>query len=138
MTDSINTSVASKDSIAQVFAETMRGRIEPHLVEAGVQAIKSADGGYPAAYNGNGVITITGGQTFNCVGGCYPGYAQGTIGTQDVNQLYSNTTNYWWSSQSGTLYFWFFDAASNTLGTFTASPVDFNDYDGSGGTGSWS
>ncbi len=143
-----STPALDPNQTASDFEAAVHGKMPADQIEAVTTAMKAATTGYAA----NGSIAsllfymkiqvgIKGGKTFNGnAGGLgFPGGGAlfGTVYTNDINRLYSNTHSFQWLGTAVYFTVNFFDGSSNFLGTFQAGAVSIAIGTG-GGTGSWS
>lgn len=140
----------STDVIAQDFTEAMRGKLDDETIASAVSGIsaQAAQAGYAA--NGSVAslifylqfqVNVSGGKTFNGKAGglSSPGGGAlfGTVYTDNLDRLYSNTVSFEFQGTPVYLSILFFDSSSNLLGHFQAGAVSTVVGTG-GGSGSWS
>lgn len=130
----------SRETIAQDFAAAMQGQMEPHQIDAAVQAIQADAASYPATFeigDGRIRITITDGKTFT--GETFPAAATGSgvVDTNVLGLLYAETVMFQFTSAPGYLSVNFCDDRLTVLGTFRAGTISVF-YGTGGGEGSWS
>lgn len=138
-----------KQTVADDFAEAVKGVLDQDKIDAAVASITSAA---TTGYAANGSVaslifylrfqcSVSGGKTFdgNAGGLASPGGGAliGTVYTDDINALYSNTVSFQFTCTPVYTSLIFFDSNSNVLGTFQAGAVSIVSGVG-GGSGSWS
>jgi hypothetical protein len=137
----------SKKQLAADFRQVMQGRASDVLINATEKGLEAYTG-----YAANGSVAsiviyqscqcaITNGRTFNgkSWGLSFPGGGAlfGTVYTDDINRLYSQTTNFAFTGTPVYTAFYFYDDAGNLLGTFQAGSIS-TATGGGHGSGSWS
>jgi hypothetical protein len=136
-------------TIAQDFQSAMQGKLKDEQIAAATDVIKATATGYGA--NGNVAsfvfylqfqVNINGGKSFNGKAGglTTPGGGAlfGTVYTDDLNRLYSDTVSFQFTAVASVyLSIVFFDEHSNALGTFQAGGISTVNGIG-GGSGHWS
>ncbi|MBM9506851.1 VapA/VapB family virulence-associated protein [Actinacidiphila acididurans] len=138
----------SKETIARDFAKRMHGTLEQDKVDAAVGALLSPAVSYPAEcivisaiFYTHWKIVVTDGETFNGnaggVGTPGGGGMWGSVNTNDINKLYSQTKSFEYYATSAYVNVNFFDGSANFLGSFNAGGLSTLNGAG-GGSGSWS
>lgn len=144
-----DSSQMDRQAVAAEFARHVDGKLEQHKIDAAVEALRAAGTGYAA--NGSVASAIfylkfqvtvnNGGKTFNGHAGgiAIPGGGAlfGTVYTDDINRLYSDTVSFEFQATSVYTSLLFFDSHSNLLGHYQAGAVSTVNGVG-GGSGKWS
>lgn len=135
-------------AVAKEFTASMQGKLSDEQIAAASKVIQTTTTGYPATGNVASLVfylqfqvDITGGKEFNGKGGgiSTPGGGAlfGTVYTDDLNRLYSDTVSFQFTAVAFVyLSIIFFDGNSNALGTFQAGGVSTVNGTG-GGSGKW-
>jgi hypothetical protein len=144
------TAQVDRETVTNDFKVALQGTLPDAHVEQQAQRLAAAATSFSA--NGSVVslvfylqfqvsVTSPGGKTFNGKAGglSSPGGGAlfGTIYTDDINRLYSDTASFAFTATPVYLAIYFFDGNSNALGSFQAGAVSIVTGTG-GGTGSWS
>ncbi|WP_406276070.1 VapA/VapB family virulence-associated protein [Streptomyces sp. NBC_00191] len=154
MTEQKTQRTVSPEIVAHDFATSMHGAMDQRKIDATVEALLSFQTGYAATLTVWGApwtkfqVAITGGKTFNghtwtgngnriARPGDDPQSAPGTVCTDDINALYSNTTSCQYNATPAYVNINFFDDDSNLLGQFVSGSVSTL-FGVGGGSGSWS
>lgn len=138
-------------TIAQDFKAQYQGKMPDEQLQSATNALLATSTTTAYAANGNIAsfivyiqvqveVTGNGGKAFNSKGGGVftPGGGAyfGTVYTDDINRLYSNTVSFQVTATSVYVSVVFFDGNGNTLGTFQAGAVSTVNGVG-GGSGKW-
>jgi hypothetical protein len=142
------TATISKDALTKDFRKALEGKVSEDVIKATEKGLAAAS----TAYAANGSIAsliiyqkcqcqVSGGKTFNgsSWGFAIPGGGAliGTVYTDDINRLYSQTTNFAVYATPVYTAFYFYDGPGNLLGHFQAGSISTVAGSG-GGYGSWS
>lgn len=126
--------VVSREIIAHDFEANMHGKLDAAKIAAGKEKILTTTTGYGAVGSIASAIihfwvycNITNGEDFKGegwgLGTPGGGWIGGTVYTDNLALLYSNTTNVYVTAAIAYTAFYFYDSNSNLLGTFQGGSV---------------